>query len=291
VREIRTLIAALAALTLAGPTLAQPRVSNGEVRPSAISGRLTRDAIEGLASKPGPSWVGYAVPAIDGEHTMCCWDNDSSGCCQSCRLEPGVRSGTTISTPPRGVVALESGRILHVLFRVDGGRVERIRIFSEECALDAGGLTLHWLTGVVPSESAAMLGGFLDASVSNRVADGALTALAMHRDPAALTRLLTAARDGATTHVRGQALFWLAQRAGEKAVGAITEAIARDPETEVKKRAVFALSQLPRDEGVPLMIQVARANSNPAVRKQAMFWLGQSKDPRAVRFFEEILFK
>jgi hypothetical protein len=25
------------------------------------------------------------------------------------------------------------------------------------------------------------------------------------------------------------------------------------------------------------------------VRKQAMFWLGQTKDPRAVKFFEEIL--
>jgi HEAT repeat protein len=74
-------------------------------------------------------------------------------------------------------------------------------------------------------------------------------------------------------------------------VGTISEAIAKDPETEVKRRAVFALSQLPRDEGVPLLIQLARTNTNPAVRKQAMFWLGQSKDPRALRFFEEILFK
>jgi HEAT repeat protein len=113
----------------------------------------------------------------------------------------------------------------------------------------------------------------------------------MHQEPAALERLIAAARDGATTHIRGQALFWLAQRAGQKAVGVISEAITRDPETEVKRRAVFALSQLPKDEGVPLLIQVARTNTNPAVRKQAMFWLGQSKDPRALRFFEEILFK
>ena len=69
----------------------------------------------------------------------------------------------------------------------------------------------------------------------------------MHRHPAALDRLLAAARDGATTHVRGQALFWLAQRAGEQAVGAISDAIANDPETEVKRRAVFALSQLPEE--------------------------------------------
>jgi len=57
----------------------------------------------------------------------------------------------------------------------------------------------------------------------------------------------------------------------------------------VKKKAVFALSQLPKDEGVPRLMEVARSNRNPEVRKQAMFWLGQTKDPRAVKFFEEIL--
>ena len=65
----------------------------------------------------------------------------------------------------------------------------------------------------------------------------------------------------------------------------------RDPETEVKKKAVFALTQLPEGEGVPALIQVARTNSNPAVRKQAMFWLGQSKDARALKFFEDVLTK
>ena len=87
----------------------------------------------------------------------------------------------------------------------------------------------------------------------------------------------------------GRIDFWLAQKAGSKAAAAITERIEQDPDTEVKKKAVFALSQLPKDEGVPLLIQVARTHANPAVRKQAMFWLGQSKDPRALAFFAEIL--
>jgi HEAT repeat protein len=59
----------------------------------------------------------------------------------------------------------------------------------------------------------------------------------------------------------------------------------------VKKTAVAALGRMPKDEGVPLLIQVARTNRNIDVRKQAMFWLGESKDPRAVSFFEEILTK
>ena len=57
----------------------------------------------------------------------------------------------------------------------------------------------------------------------------------------------------------------------------------------MKRRAVFALSQLPDRRGVPRLIAVARGHSNAAVRKQAFFWLGQSKDPRALAFFAEIL--
>lgn len=70
---------------------------------------------------------------------------------------------------------------------------------------------------------------------------------------------------------------------------AITRAIEEDPETEVKKKAVFALSQLPREDGVPLLLQTVRTNRNPVVRREAIFWLGQSQDPRALAFFEEVL--
>ncbi len=86
-------------------------------------------------------------------------------------------------------------------------------------------------------------------------------------------------------------MFWLSQKASKKAAEAITNAVENDPETGIKKKAVFALSQLPKDEGIPRLIHVARANRNNEVRRDAMFWLGQSKDARAVAFFEEVLTK
>jgi hypothetical protein len=258
-------------LLLSAPALAQPRITNGELRPAPTSGGFTRASLDALAAKSGTAWVGYAVPVLEGDRWMC--------------------DAIMTTRNATGTLALEGGRLLYVLYRLDAGQINRIRIASDDCTLDAGGLTVHWLTGVAPSDSVAVLASFLNTASSRRVTDGALTALAMHRDPAALDRLLAAAKDGATTHLRGQALFWLAQRAGDKAVGAISDAIANDPETDVKKRAVFALSQLPKDDGVPRLIEVARSNANPAVRKQAMFWLGQSKDPRALKFFEEILLK
>jgi len=126
---------------------------------------------------------------------------------------------------------------------------------------------------------------------SDRVREKAIFGLSVSREPQAVATMIEVAKTDRCTHVRGQALFWLSQKAGQKVAATITEAIDKDPDTEVKKKAVFALQQLPADESVPLLIQVARNNKNPAVRKQAMFWLGQSKDQRAVRFFEEVLLR
>src|SRR6202040_2141081 len=125
---------------------------------------------------------------------------------------------------------------------------------------------------------------------SDKIREHAVFALTQTKDPRALEVVVGGAHNAKSPPVRGQALFWLAQRAGQKiAESAINDAIANDPETEVKKKAVFALTQMPAGEGVPLLIQVARTNRNPEVRKQAMFWLGQSKDERALAFIEEVL--
>ena len=90
------------------------------------------------------------------------------------------------------------------------------------------------------------------------------------------------------TNVFRARLFWLGQKAGKKAINALNEA-TEDPDRAVKKKAVFALSQLPRDEAVPQLIHVADTNKDPAIRKEAMFWLGQTKDPRALDYFEKVL--
>lgn len=110
-------------------------------------------------------------------------------------------------------------------------------------------------------------------------------------DPAAEDELIRLAKFDSDTKVREQALFWLAQKAGKRATAALTDAIQNDPETDVKKKAVFALSQLPKDESVPQLIHVADTNSNPVVRKEAFFWLGQSQDPRALAYLEQVLKK
>jgi hypothetical protein len=267
----------VAALTVAFATAAlpagaqTPRLSNGRIEAHATT-NIAKDVPALAATLTEPMWIGYSQPMIDGNHDMCDYWNDGRRISQS--------------TDP---IRLEPADFFFVMFRVEDKQITRIRTYSANCPLDAGGKAVHWFNNVAVNDSISYMKTFMGPNVPRKFNDSAVTVVALTEGQRALDELITLARDGATANSKGNALFWLAQRAGAKAIGQITAAIENDPDTKVKEKAVFALSQLPKDEGVPLLIQQARTNKNPVVRKQAMFWLGQSKDARALRFFEEIL--
>lgn len=362
--EVLLACALLAGASLAGASRAsaQPAtLSNAELQPHSAAAGL-QATIDGLRpSLPGAAWIGWQAPAR-GDAEMCCWTDSGGERCAGCTLDGShlgfTRSGTILDRDASRV-RLEAEPRLVVLLHLESGKTDRVRVFSAECPIDAGGAIVHWLRDVKPADSVAVLATLVPDKDSSRparrVGDGALAAIAHHADPAAMTALerlvapgrlpwvrkqaafwmgqtggdraldalirlagqdaderfrehlafvlsqsrqdralealIGMAKRDASRKVRGQALFWLGQKAEKKALAAIEDAIREDPDTEIKKKAVFALSQLPRDEGVPLLIRTARSHSNPEVRKQAMFWLGQSEDPRALAFFEEVLTK
>jgi hypothetical protein len=266
-------VAAVTTAAMSAAAAAQPaQLSNAQVKVVPARCNLARMLDEQVATTGAAGWIAYRVPILPGDRMICDWSSETRG--------PAVAPTS---------VKLEGPDVLFVFIRAEAKTITRVRMFSEGCAIDAGGLPVTWMEGAEAPQSVAWLSRLVDASRPRRVSDGALAALAMHADPAAATALVTSARGAASPHLRGQALFWVAQRAGAQAMPTIAEAIDKDPETDVKKRAVFALSQLPANEGVPKLIEVASSHSNPAVRKQAMFWLGQSKDARALAFFERIL--
>jgi hypothetical protein len=246
---------------------AQAPIVNAVVEHRAVANGLVRE-MQAISQQGRTVWVGYRVPMGRARGDRL---NTSETCCGRCRLEPPTE--------------------LIVLAKVDRTGVIELRPEPVDCDIDASGMTLVWLDNVRPDESVTWLTTLARDTPArpNRLADRALTALALHASAAAAPVLVDVARNGATAQLKGRALFWLAQRAADQAVPSITDAIDSDPDTEVKKQAVFALSRLPKDEGVPRMIELARTHRNPDVRRQAFFWLGQSKDPRAVEFFASIL--
>ena len=346
-----------------------PRVTNGRVVPQPAGTSLDATFRRLAAAQSEPGWIGYSVAIVQrNDGRRCCggdtWMSDgvifTNGRIATCGLETSTTPAGRPADRPvqmQNPVRLEGPDSVVVLYRVEDKAVQRIRILSPDCELDAGGRTIQWVEGVNGADSVRLLATFVSrADVrSDRVTDAAISAIAMHRDDAAdatlerlgtpsnpefvrkkvtfwmghargargfeavkqiarddpsdevrksamsglsqssdtgsVPELIRFAKNDPSPKVRGEAIFWLAQKAGQRAAGEITASIENDPDTDVKKRAVFALSQLPKDEGIPLLIKVARSNQNPAVRKQAMFWLGQSKDPRALDFFAEVLAK
>jgi len=295
----RLLLASISCLLAALPAAAQPTIQNARLQ-ERPAGDLA-GTFQQLARGKGPLWIGYSVPAPSADWNACCWNTWSStrDGCGRCALEEGKETtASTMIGTPESPVQLEGNASAVVLYRVEDGRVSKVRVFSGTCELDAGGRTVYWLTGVNPAASVGLLksvaqwpGPNTTEPLPRHLVTEALLAMTAHQAPEAVAALVDLARNDPRAAARSDALFWLAHRAGQKAAGTITDAIANDPDTKVKERAVFALSQLPGDEGVPKLIDVARTNRNPRVRQQAVFWLGQSKDPRALKFFEEILLK
>ena len=131
----------------------------------------------------------------------------------------------------------------------------------------------------------------LAESGRNEVAKDAIFPAMIAEGASPWRRLLAIAKDQRRPdEVRKSAIFWVGQGAAEAATVGLQE-IVDDPngDREVRKSAIFSISQRPHDESVPALIRIARSHRDPELRRTAIFWLGQSHDPRAVAYFEEVL--
>jgi len=298
---VKTLAAIALGLALAATASAQGRISNASIDTRPVTTTLERE-VQAIASQGRAVWIGYRTAMIPGERHMCCSDSVTSAgaCCGVCRLESGGGMTMTRGSDPdpgSSRIVLEPPADVLIMARIENGAVTRLRTFTPDCDVDGSAMPIVWFESVRTADSEAWLTALArtdttgDRERENRVARPAISALAIHPAQSAATTLVALARGDRRPSIRSHALFWLSQRAGQQALSTISAAVDNDPEIEVKKRAVFALSQLPPNEGIPLLIQLARTHRNVEVRRQAMFWLGQSRDPRAISFFEEILTK
>src|SRR4029077_13038624 len=140
----------------ASPSTAQaaesPRIENAKLETRTVGASLEATMRELATTTEKPEWVGYRVDQIAGERGVCCnnnWNDVNGG---TCRLEK-ESGGTNVTTHSDASVKLESGRQLLVLYRLEAKQVVQIRVASEDCTLDAGGLPFVWLTGVKAPES------------------------------------------------------------------------------------------------------------------------------------------
>jgi hypothetical protein len=262
-----------------------PRIENAKLEARAVAGTLAATIRELAGRADRPEWVGYSVAEVAGERGVCCDNNWSDRNCGTCRLENecGRMSETTHSD---GTVKLEGARQLIVLYRLEARQVMRIRLASDDCTLDAGGLPLVWLTGVKAAESVAFLETFVSADFEahgdHNPGREALTAIALHADASADHALESFTAPDKRDELRRQAAFWMGASRGKAGLNALLKMAKTDPSSDVRSHVAFALSVSHEAGALDEMIRMAHDDTSSHVRGQALFWLAQKAGKKAV---------
>jgi HEAT repeat protein len=279
--------AAWQASTVTPPAAAEmPRIENAKVETQAVISSLAATFRELAGKADKPEWVGYGVAEIAGERNVCCGNYSDSGGCGTCRLEKEHSDGGA-TTSAQGAVKLEGARQLVVLFRLEAKEVTRIRVASQDCTLDAGALPFVWLTGVKPAESVALLETYVRAADfadhgDHGLGHGALTAIALHADPAADRAFESFVKPDQREGLRKQAAFWLGAARGKTGLLALQHMAETDASSDVRAHVTFALSVSHESGAVEDMIRMAHDDTSSHVRGQALFWLAQKAGKKAV---------
>jgi HEAT repeat protein len=294
-KTIPAVAKALAAMLLAAPfLLAQetnssgPRVDNTRVEKRTLTAPLATEMAGWIERTQQPQWIAYAVPRIAGDREVCCescYGSRGNSECGTCRLEGGDRGASTRSN--NDAVKLEGPQNVVVLFRAESKHVMRIRVVSEECMLDAGGLPLTRLTDVKPAESVALLSSYVrGADLEDRhgddVSHGALAAIAMHADSTADSALESFVQPQQPESLRRQTAFWLGEARGKAGLAVLQKMAKSDPSSEVRAHVAFALSVSREPGALDEMIRMAKDDERSHVRGQALFWLAQKAGQKAV---------
>jgi hypothetical protein len=263
-----------------------PRVENAKIESRQVTGTLEAIFRELAGKAEKPEWMGYSVDQIAGERSVCCGNYNDGERCGTCNLERD-HDGTSTATQKSGTVKLEGARQLVVLFRLEAKQVMRIRVASEDCTLDAGGLPVVWLTGVKPAESVALLethvrGADFEGHGDRGIGNGALTAIALHADASADRAFESFIKPEQREGLRRQAAFWMGAARGKAGLVTLQRMAKSDPSSDVRANVAFALSVSHESGAIDEMIRMAHDDASAHVRGQALFWLAQKAGRKAV---------
>src|SRR3954470_18019591 len=268
----------LTSLLLVAAAVAQTKPVNLETgtdpHPKLVNAKLQnvdaasglRPAIDNLMKQQGPLWIAYVIPTMRKERTMCCFDNWEgsrvNGCCSGCKLE-NKEGSFNVGTMNGENCNLEPADFAFVFLRAEGGHITKTRIFSRDCALDAAGLNVYWLTGVKAAESVALLAGIvrsdhIDPDKGKRVGSQAVLAIAIHNDPSVDPTLESFLAPNMPRKTRQETAFWLGQERGEKGLQMLRKAIKGDSDERFREEALFGFTQAENGAGLKDLLDLAK---------------------------------
>lgn len=250
----------------------QPRFVNARVETRDAGGSLRKTFDAAVQAAASPAWIGYTVPAVPGDHHMC--ESDQHPARSYLEGRPRrheVRNDRT---------TVEDNGDLAVLFRAEGGKTQKVRLFSLDCELEAGGLPVVWLTNVAPADSVALLRTMVSDATSEVRLEQPVMAIALHRDASAQKALEAFLAPEQPQSLRKRAAFWMGAARGDEGFDTLRRLISATTDEGFRRELVFPLSLSRRAETVDVLIRLAREDASAGVRRQAMFWLGQKAGRR-----------
>jgi HEAT repeat protein len=151
---------------------------------------------------------------------------------------------------------------------------------------------IFWLGNRRDTSSTAFLRGLYPRLTDKDLKEKVLFSVANQRASGSGQWLINIAmNERETMELRKQALFW----AGNNKAATIPEIAAlydRVTDKEMKEQIIFVLSQQSKDSAaIDKLMAIARSDTDREMRSKAIFWLGQSRDPRVLKFLEELINK
>jgi len=276
----------LTGLSSGGARADQSQFVNAKVEDRTLSQSLANTVQQITNESRQPIWIAYEVSAVPGDHSACCNDNSRNGdVCGRCNLEQ-EHSTTVVQSNKNKTVKLEQPAQVTMLLRVDQKHVMRIRVYSANCVLDAGGLPVLWLSGVKPEDSVAYLTQFvagisLEGDADDYLPQQAIMAIAQHADPSADRALASFVSPDQSASLREKTSFWLGASRGKSGLSLLEKMATSDPNSDVRAKVAFAMFVSREPQATDDIIGMAKDDSDAHVRGQALFWLAQKAGQKA----------
>jgi HEAT repeat protein len=137
-----------------------------------------------------------------------------------------------------------------------------------------------------------------DAEKNTEVKESILHRIAERQEPEAMAKLIAIARSDSDEEVRSSAIHRIAERRGGQGVDALIEFYDGEKSQEVKESILHRLGEAaripvpgdsPQKRALRKLMQIAKSDASVDMRRSAIHWLGESRDPEAAKYIEEIV--
>jgi HEAT repeat protein len=149
---------------------------------------------------------------------------------------------------------------------------------------------IFWVGQRGDDQAADELIRLLDNERDTEVRKKVVFSLSQMNNQISRAKLMDVVRSSDDAELRGETVFWIAQTGGDQTVDFLIQLYDAEKSVQVKKKIIFALTQTKNKKAaLRKLMAIGKSDPSPEARKEAIFWIGQSRDPEAIKFLEEIL--